>query len=323
MSFEKLVDEARTFERSSGFRYGDRLGFSIGLCEGLMLKGATSAGAYLDSLGLDKLPDRVMVVGPGNGGLVTECYNRGAKRVIAVETRHRFQATLQRVLKLQESAWAINEVEGCSYRIVSRWEQVRENDGFKDVDLILWPEGLREITAPKEIFRILSTALNPGGKLVVEVQHGRHKWVEKINSWQPSEHAIVDMSKEIFGGPWATKAPGRNGQASSVVTLVQPGKKAPKKAAKAKAPAPKKAAAKAKPKKKAWTPSSPAQPVADDEPVVLLDEAPEPLKKKAKKKKTKKKVTKQPAGREKPAAKPLPAAPKPPVLPPETESLGE
>lgn len=226
MNYETVVKEARAFERSSTYRYGDRTAFSIRLAPDVVLRGPNSAAAYLDSLGLETLPEQVMIVCPGNGGLVTECYLRGAKRVITVETRTRFQRTLRTVMRLQEQLWATQGTDDLSYRLVDRWEQVSENDGFRDVDLILWPEGLEEITHPKKTFAALASALNPGGKLFVEVQHGKHKWVEKINSWRPSEHAMLDMCKEVFGQRWDENLTGRHGQSSSCVVVSKKGKPA-------------------------------------------------------------------------------------------------
>lgn len=334
MSMQDLVQEIRKFERSSGYRYGDRKAFSVRLAEGLLLKGPNSAAAYLDELGLDTLPERVMVVGPANGGLAVECYQRGAKRVICMEPRSRFQATLKRVLKFQERVWQENEVEGNSYRIVERWQQVRENDGFQDVDLIIWPEGMEEITRPKEVFQTIDTALKPGGKLVLEAKLGRHEWVEKINSWIPSEHGIRDMGKEIFGSSWTSKQPGRGGASTTAIFTFEKAGAVPKKAAKPKKKAPK------APK------APPAPPPAAAEPVVILDEegerkihldlvkeeAPKPTKKKKtkskktakkRKKKTSKKSDPEPAGSKSVAAEELPSPPPPPAEPPQWEAAGE
>lgn len=266
MSLDALIQEARNFERSSGYRYGDKAAFSIYLADGLLLKGPNSAGAYLDSLGLTELPERVMVICPGNGGLVAECFRRGTKRVVVMEPRTRFHATLRRVLQLQESAWKAEEKTGLSHRLVMTWDQIRTNDGFKDVDLILWADGLEEMTQPKDVFQAVDSALNPGGRLFLEARLGRHPWIDKINSWFPSEHAIAEMSKEIFGGPWAAKSAGRFGQSSAVFTFVKPGEAtktskvekskpapviAPTKAEMEETPAPAKKTRKKKAKKKA------------------------------------------------------------------------
>jgi len=230
MSLTNLIEKAKTFEKSSSYRHGDRTSFAIRLHEKIVLLGSCSATNYLDDLGLDKLPERVMVVCPGNGGLVAECYQRGARQVVAVEPRFRFQDTLRRVLEMLSQAWLLEEEEdekkkkGRHHQFVAAFPEAGKEQGFLDFDLILWAEGVDEITTPKAIFQGLADCLNPGGQLVVELAHGSHQWVEQINSWRPTGHAVVDMANEIFGGPPTETKAGRS-DTSRVFFLTLPGKK--------------------------------------------------------------------------------------------------
>lgn len=200
-----LASEAKAFAKSSGYRFGDATSFTVGIHEDIILPGRCSPQDYLDDLGLKTVPTRVMVVCPGNGGLVAECYKRGANHVTLLEPRTRFHATLERVTDLLAQGWLLDEKKGLTYDIVTKWE-------FEDLelhDLILWSEGVEDTTQPKVVFTGLAANLSPAGSLVVEIVHGRSGWVERINSWRPSEDGIRDMADEIFGGEWISKQDGR------------------------------------------------------------------------------------------------------------------
>ena len=287
MTKSAFKEKALAFAKSSGYRHGDRTSFAVRLNEETTLIGSCSAEKYLDDLGLKTLPARVMVVCPGNGGLIAECYRRGAKYVVAVEPRARFRAPLQRVLELLSEAWRLDDVQDLSHRVETAWPLLDRERGYKDFDLILWPEGVEEITTPKAIFQGLADCMNPGAKLFVEITLGRHNWVDRINSWRPRGEAVKAMAQEIFdGGPDST-APGRNAL-SRVYGLSLPGSPVTKKQTKETAKKPpaaaaktvkkttkKKATKKKTTKKKATkkvTKKAPAKPKASDEPVVILDD---------------------------------------------------
>ncbi len=260
MSLEALAVEAKQFARSSSYQYGDRTSFGVRLTNEILLPGKCSAAKYLDDLGLDKVPERVMVVCPGNGGLVTECFLRGAKFVLVCETRPRFEQGIQGVLRLLTTAWRLENKHKLTHQRIDDWPEVGREQGFADMDLILWSEGVDEITFPKKIFRGVADCLSPGGRLIVEINHGTNKWVEEINSWRPNGHAVLDMVDEIFGTPPETSA-GRL-STSRIYTLTLPGKAPAKK--KKKKPAAKKK--KKKKKKPALKKVGPARPLPLGEP---------------------------------------------------------
>ena len=64
MTIKALASEAELFVKSSAFRFGDRTGFNVPIHESILLPGNASAADYLDSLGLDSVPERVLVVCP-------------------------------------------------------------------------------------------------------------------------------------------------------------------------------------------------------------------------------------------------------------------
>jgi len=283
MSMEAFVTDVQQFTKSSAYQFGDRTGFAINLSEGITLPGKCSPAGYLDSLGLDKLPEKVMVICAGNGGLAVECFARGAKQVVAVEPRSRFSHGVKGVARLLGTLWRLNKKHDCALVWHPHWPKVGRDQGLKDFDLILWPEGVEEITTPKSTFQAVADCLAPGGKLVVELAHGNHQWVEKINSWRPTGHAVNDMAEAIFDGkPTSTQA-GRNAT-MRIYTLTLPGKKVDtkaeaKKAAEADAEAKKTAAAEAKAKKEAAAKKKEAAAKKTEKPAVRKPSTPPPAPK--------------------------------------------
>jgi SAM-dependent methyltransferase len=278
MSMEAFAEEAKRFAKSSAYQFGDRTGFGVNLSESVRLPGKCSPSDYLDTLGLDKLPKKVLVICAGNGGLAVECFARGAKQVIALEPRTRFANGVQGVKRLLDTLWRLEETFDCDLSWQPNWPKVGRDQGLKNFDLILWPEGVEEITAPKATFQSVADCLAPGGRLIVELIHGTHQWVEKINSWRPTGHAVVDMSDEVFGGPPTAKTGGRSAT-SKIYTLTLPGKKAAPAKPKPKAkPAPKKIAPKddLAPETKAEAPApAPSETKAPEPEVKVETEAPE------------------------------------------------
>ena len=263
-----LAVEAENFVKSSAFRYGDATGFSINLCDGVTMPGRCSPSAYLDRLGLSELPEKVMVVCAGNGGLAIECFARGAKVVVAVEPRSRFSKGIQGVKRILEAQWRQKAEHGQALVWHPRWPTEGRDQGLKAFDLILWPEGVEEISTPKATFQALADCLAPGGKLVVELAHGNHGWVERINSWRPTGRAISDMAAAVFDSV-PTKLGGRNAT-SKIYTMVLPGEVAPKADPKPKS-APKSAP---KPKTKKIKKLEPLPKSVDPKPAPVAAEAP-------------------------------------------------
>jgi hypothetical protein len=177
----------------------------VPICSGVTLPGNEIPEAYLDMMGVPEVK-RAMVVCPGNGGLVAALLARGAEEVVALEFRSRFHDALEAVLILVSKGLRAEEKEG-RYKIV-RTIPEEEND-LGQFDLIIWTEGVEEITRPKATFRALSKLVGPGGKMIVEVYHGKHEWVDRINSWKPSGDAFLKMGMECFGKCWTDKRPSR------------------------------------------------------------------------------------------------------------------
>jgi len=208
MSVETIKERALKFARSSAYRSGDLTSFAVPLHESTLLSGRYSPSEYLDKLGLTSMPERVMIVCPGNGGLVAECFNRGAKTVLAVEPRPRFQQTLTSVMSFAKEFDLLDGKLDHQFRLIPRWISA-EGETFKDVPLILWPEGVDEVTAPQAVVRGIAAALDTGGSLFIEMKHGSHGWVKEINSWHPSAQTIGSIAEELFGQSWKSMTQGR------------------------------------------------------------------------------------------------------------------
>ena len=221
MTINALATEVEQFIKSSSYQFGDRTGFSVKLTPVLTLPGRCDPGAYLDLLGLDKLPERVMVICGGNGGLAVECFSRGAKQVVVLESRTRFNKGIQGVKRLLDTYWRLENIQDCVLEWQPNWPRMGRDGGHQNYDLILWPEGVDEITTPRATFQAVADCLAPGGRLIVELAHGTHQYVEKINSWRPTGHAVNDMAEDVFGERPTTKIGGR-GATMQIYTLTLP-----------------------------------------------------------------------------------------------------
>ena len=209
--FLPLVHEAEKLTKSSGYRYGDLTSFSVYIAEGVDLPGLSSPADYLDHLGLKSLPVRVLVVGPGNGGLVAECLHRGAKEVIALESRDRFRGTLVQVLALLAKGLQVEQKTGLIFRIYPNFPTTTDQQrSLGKFDLILWPDGCEEITEPRAVFSGLSACLAQDAKFYVEIWHGRDGWADRVNSWHPTTDAMLVAVTSCFGQSWLNIIAGRN-----------------------------------------------------------------------------------------------------------------
>lgn len=203
---ETLQRDVSKFVRSSSFRHGDALSFQVPLVPGVVnLPGRHSPAAYLDALGVYQAPARVLVVGAGNGGLAVECANRGATQLVAVETRAAFAQALRHIQELFTARWQ-SSVPARSLTVITQAPYFAEARQF---DLILWPEAVDKIKQPPVALKELDSYLAPGGKLFIEVMHGPHGWVPKINSWKPTVDALHQGLSEVFGSSWTRSIPGR------------------------------------------------------------------------------------------------------------------
>ena len=258
--FPLLQQEAEKLTKSSAFRYGDATSFSVPLAQGVSLPGTSSPADYLTLLDLKEVPARVLVVGAANGGIVAELLKRGAKEVIAIETRDRFHNSLPAVLGLLAKGLQAEEKKGLAFRIFPDLPVTEDQQKTLGLfDLILWPEGSDEVTEPKKVLQGLAACLSPTGKLYAEILHGSHGWSDRINSWRPNMDAMIEASQVVFGKAWDNVHAGR-GETRRIYALShakrpeapkpeEPKVEAPKpEAPKAPAPAPTKIISKAQPK---------------------------------------------------------------------------
>jgi len=226
-----LARDAERFQKSSAYRYGDPTSFSVRLHSQVTLPGKCDPAGYLDDIGLSAVPERVLVVCPGNGGLVAECFRRGAKFVTLLEPRDRYHQPLRRVLSLLAQGWRLEDRKGLNHRLVESWPlSEAEQQSLGKHDLVLWSEGMEDITEPKVIFSALSELLSESGKLYVEVTHGRHALVESINAWKPTPLAFKELAVAVFSQEPAEDYDGRRVR-RKIYALKKPADKKPTKKA--------------------------------------------------------------------------------------------
>lgn len=201
--FAELGREADVFAKSSGYRYGDKDSFQVPVASGVTLPGNHDPHHYLNQLGLQTIPKRCLVICPGTAGLVPVLMRRGADDVVALEPRHFFAGMTQRVLALVAKGLRADQIKGKSYRYLGSWPlDADEREALGKFDLILWPEGTEDVREPRAVMIAIADLLAPTGKLVVEVWHGSHQYVPKINSWKPTGDAWFQAVKAHFGqGP--------------------------------------------------------------------------------------------------------------------------
>lgn len=245
--------EAERLAASSVYRYGDAGSFSVPVCSGVDLPGSESPLLYLDMVGCQTVSGRVLVLAPGNGGLAAACLARGAGEVVVVEYRARFQGPVDVVLALVAKGRHQVDQKDTHYRSLDSFPGGEDwSESLGKFDLVLWAEGVDEVTEPKRVLKGVASCLAPGGKVVMEVYHGNNEWVEQINSWRPTGDAMLRAAQESFGGVWTGKLPARRAN-GRIYTLTSKQKKAEKKAVPPK-PAAKKVAPKSPAPKKMTPP---------------------------------------------------------------------
>lgn len=224
------------FSKSSAYRYGDPGSFSVAICDGIELPGKSDPSDFLVNIGCQGLPKRVLIVCPGNGGLVSACLHAGSDDVVALEPRRWFHSPLESVMDLMARGMEAEGVEGKSARLIKQFPQDEdEQKRLGKFDLIIWPEATDVVSEPKKTYASIAAALNHGGKLIIEMYHGSHGAVDKINMWRPTSEAFFDVLKGCFDFVVTDRLPGRVNPRGCIYTIVKSGKKASSKLAKAEA----------------------------------------------------------------------------------------
>jgi len=195
------VKMVETFAKSSAYRYGDKLSFQVPMGKELSLPGKYSPVGYVPQV----TGKRCAVVCPGNGGLIAQLYEAGAKEVVAIEPRGRFHKPLGQVLKLY------NEINTPGPTAVfTDWPiTAAHSQKLGKFDVILWYEGFDEANRPDCVLDTLYKTINPGGSLTVEVFHGSSSHTSgRINSWRPSQLAW-NVVADLVAGRAPIGVPGR------------------------------------------------------------------------------------------------------------------
>jgi hypothetical protein len=187
--FEDLRNSVERFKTSSSFTSGDPTAFAIPLLpDELELPGPNSPKTYMaqleHKLGVMLAPkSAVAVICPGSGGLCAQVLHQGANRIVAIEPRYRYADAIETVISLLRQVAPDRDLS--TFR---GWPVPKHRDQLGLFDLILWPEGLEEATAPLSVLTAALLCLKPTGSLIVEVVHGEQGLpTQPINSWRPSE----------------------------------------------------------------------------------------------------------------------------------------
>jgi len=203
--------EAEKFAGSSMYRYGDAGSFRVPISPGVELPGSESPLLYMDRIGCSAVSGRILVIAPANGGLVSACFARGATEVVAIEYRTRFHGVIDTVLQLVAKGRSVDG-KTTNWRVLSGLPGGDDwSEQLGQFDLVVWAEGVDEISEPKRIFKGVASCVAPGGKLIAEVYHGSNNWVDRINSWRPTGDAMLEAAQECFGACWTHKLPARRG----------------------------------------------------------------------------------------------------------------
>lgn len=188
-----LQSKANALVRSSKFTHGDKLSFNINVGGDVLLPGNHDSKNYVDGLGLGDLKGlKVVVVCARNGGIVAEAIARGAAEVYAYEPNYLFKGALKEVVSL------IQKKVSQKIMLADRWPDILDQG---NIDVIIWPEGVDEARNPRAILRTLLSLLSPTGVCYIEAVIGGHGIPGKVvNSWKPSEEAIIETIKEVQEG---------------------------------------------------------------------------------------------------------------------------
>jgi Methyltransferase domain len=200
MESEPLKNQVEKFRRSSGFTSGDPGSFTVPILKGLIeLPGKYDPAAYFNKLELTTISN-VAIVFPGNGGLCAEAIHRGATNVWAIEPRNQFNRALVAL------NFFMLDAGKSGFSMISSLDSV----GSDLFDLIVWPEGLEQVSDPAAALKSVFAMLSPGGRLFIEVVHGLQEIPQgKTNSWRPKEEAFVKLLSTLFGEITARSMKGR------------------------------------------------------------------------------------------------------------------
>ena len=178
---------------NSNLRYGGSLTFSVRLPnDGGVLPGKSCPDAYLDELNLCDLDGMtVVIVCPGNGGLVYAALNRGAKKVIAIEPRYLYDKSLPTIVK---------ESDPGSDRLTIITAEVTPKliESVGTTDIVIWPNDFQGMNRPKLALKLLVTFLSLTGVCYLEVAHGQAGLPEgNVSNWKPTEDAFAESLQSV------------------------------------------------------------------------------------------------------------------------------
>jgi len=208
-----IAEQVISLQKSSIYRFGDRLGFSVPITAELTLPGRHDPIDYVRDF---TSPGRALVVCPGNGGIATQLLLQGASSVVVIEPRDRFHDALKAVVKLFIEAHPGNQVEVFT-DFPTTAEHVRKLGYF---DSIVWFEGTDEIGDPEVVQQVART-LKSTGRMKIEVAHGTSThMIGKINNWRPTVECFAKCVEHV-GAVITAPSAGRLGT-TKIFTVTAP-----------------------------------------------------------------------------------------------------
>lgn len=189
-----LKDQVNALRYSSNFTAGNAGSFLVPIIKGqIELPGKYDPAVYFDFLELFKLTN-IAIVFPGNGGLCVEAIHRGATTVWAIEPRDQYNRVITAVSSFMVTAGK------SGFSILTNTNDSKDTTGHGRFDVVVWSEGLDQITDPVLALKNVFSMVKPGGRLFIEVTHGTHEIPKGfINSWKPKEEAFVALLKTLLG----------------------------------------------------------------------------------------------------------------------------
>lgn len=197
----------KTFKHSSSFTPGDPFSFSIDFGNGASLPGKYDPAEYISRLGVDVVGKNVLVVCPGNAGLAVECVKGCASTVVILEPRIVYHRALGPISEFA------TEVVGASF------SQRRDEKLVEMFDIVLWSEGLDEVSGPKGLLQKVLDSMRQGGSLYVEVNHGHQTALQdSVNSWRPTKEAFQTSLAALADLEFVSELQGRS-QTRTIYTI--------------------------------------------------------------------------------------------------------
>ena len=198
----------RTFKASSSFTPGDALSFSIHFGDDISLPGRHDPVAYMEQLAIDVAGKNVLIVCPGNAGLAVAALRAGASTVVVLEPRNVYHRAIPQISEFA------SEVIGATFS--QRTDSSKLVESF---DLVLWSEGLDDISHPKALVEQVIAAMKKGSTIYWEINHGQNGVLpESTNAWRPSEDGFKATLSQLGDLKIVSTLEGR-GQTRKIYTI--------------------------------------------------------------------------------------------------------